>query len=75
MENIPLPVTPTKMPAYEAPPALDATMTKHVTTIGHVSIETPQGEVAKSEVNITTLTSAGNDCGVLNSTNVFYICC
>jgi len=75
VENIPLPVTPIETPAPEVPPTVDAAVTEHVTTTEHVSVETPQGEVVESEVNIITSTSAGNDCSVLNSANIFYIHC
>jgi len=75
IENIPLPIAPTKTPAPEVPPTVEAAATEHVTTIENVSIETPQGEVAGFEAFITITNSAGNDCSVLNSANIFYIRC
>jgi len=73
VENIPLPVAPTKMSTLEVPPATEAAATEHITTIEHDSIETPQGEVAESELNITTSTLEGNDYCIWNSAYIFYI--
>ena len=58
-------------PALEVLPATEVAMAQQVTTIEHVSPVTPQGKVAESEVNITISASAGNNCSVLNSVNVF----
>ena len=75
VENIPLPVASSKITALEVLLAVEVVATERVTTAEHVSIETTQGKVARSEVIITTLTSVGNDCSVLNSANIFYIRC
>ena len=75
IENIPLPAASIETLAPEVPPATEATVTEHVATVVPFSIETPQGEVANIEVNITTLASADNNFSVLNSTNNFYIRC
>ena len=75
MENIPLLVDPIETPALEVPSAAKAIAINHVITVEPISIETLQGEVAKSEVNITTSAYVGNNCSILNSTNVFYIRC
>ena len=75
IENIPLLVAPTEMPAPEVPPATEAVAPEHVTTTEHVSVETPHGELPASGVIITTSTSTGNDCSILNSANIFYIRC
>ena len=70
VENIPSHDCSNKRPAPEVPPAIEASTTKHVTTTEHVSIETPQGEIVGSKVIITTSTSAGNECTILNSAKV-----
>ena len=72
MENIPLPVAPMEMPALEVLPAAEAAVIEHIATIEPVSIETPQGKVAESEVNITPSTSVGENCSVLNLAHVFF---
>ena len=74
VENIPLSVAPIKTPAREVPTATEVVAIEHVTTAEPVS-KTPQGEIAESEVNITILASASNNCSVLNSANIFYIRC
>ena len=73
IENIPLPIAPTKTSAPEVPPTVEAASTEHVTTIENVYIETPQGEVAEFELNITTSTLEGNDYCIWNSAYIFYI--
>ena len=60
-ENVPLPVAHMEMLASEVPPPVRVAATKHINTIGHVSIEATQGEASASEVSITTLISARND--------------
>ena len=75
VEDIPLPVAPMEMPIPEVSPVTKAVVTEQITTAEHVSLETPQGEVVESEVNITFSASAGNNCSILNSAHVFYICC
>ena len=64
MEDIPLPIAPMEMPA---PEVLSAT---EIVTAEPVSMKTPH-EVVKSEVNITTSTSTGKNCSVLNLAHIF----
>ena len=56
MENIPLLVASMETPTPEVSPATQAAVTEQVTAAvtEHVSLETPQGEVEESEVNITS---------------------
>ena len=61
VEKIPLPVAPTKTPDLEIPSTTEATTIEHVTTAEPIF-----GKVVKSEVNITTSTSACNNYSVLN---------
>ena len=75
MEDIPLLVAPMEMPPPEVLPATEVATVEQVTTTEHVSLETPQDEVAESKVNITTSAFAGNNCSILNSAHIFYICC
>ena len=75
MENIPLPVASMETPTSEVSPATKATVTEQVITAEHVSLETSQGKVTESEVNITSSASAGNNYSVLNLAHVFYIRC
>ena len=56
---------------FEVTPAIEGIVTEHVAS---ASLETPQGEIAKSEVNITAPASAGKNCGVLSLAHVF-LCC
>ena len=75
MEDIPLPVAPldksaiemasARTPVPEVLPAAEVAVIEHVTTAEPISIETPQGEIVKSEVNITTSASAGKNCSTL----------
>jgi len=74
VEDIPLLVSLMEMPNPEVLPTIEAVMIENVATAEHVSLETPQGEVANSGVNIITSTSTGNNCSVLNLSHIFYIC-
>ena len=65
VEDIPLPVSSIEMPAPEVLPAIE------VVTAEPISMKTPQGEVAESEVNITTSTPVGKNCSILNLAHVF----
>ena len=60
MENIPLSVASTEMPASKVPSSVEVDAAEHTTT-GHVSVETTQYGAAGSEVTLITLISAGND--------------
>ena len=71
VEDIPLPVAPMEMPAPEVFPAAEGAVIEHVATTEPVFTETPQDEVAESEVNITTSAPVGKTCSVLNLAHIF----
>ena len=67
-------MAPTETSALKFPFSAETDAAKHIVA-RRVSVEeATQGRGGGSDVTITTLISAGNNCSILNSANIFYIC-